>query len=90
MNNPNSEKDYWLLADAKNRFSEVTKSALLKGPQTIYRREGNVVVLSEKEYLKLTGKSTSLDFKSFILQSTPDLSDLALTRDTSTMRNVTL
>lgn len=79
---------HWLLADAKNRFSEVTRCAFSKGPQTIYRRDGNVVVMSEKEYLKLTGKHA--DFKNFLLCDTPDLSILDIGRDNSPMRDIEL
>jgi len=82
------QSKHWLLAEAKNRFSEVTRCALSKGPQTIFRRDGNVVVISEEEYLKLTGKHR--DFKDFLLRETPDLTTLDLTRDVSPTRDVEL
>lgn len=81
---------YWQLADAKNRFSELARSALSVGPQKIARRDGNVVVLSEREYLKLKNENRREDFKAFLLSSTPDLSDLDLRRDKSTMREIEL
>ena len=80
--------EQWLLSEAKNRFSEVTRCAISKGPQTIFRRNGNVVVISEEEYLKLTGKH--LDFKSFLLSDTPSLATLDFTRDTSPTRDIEL
>lgn len=68
----------WKLADAKNKFSEVVTRALTEGPQHIARRDDAVVVLSERDFQKLTGKGK--DFKQFLL-SGPDLSKLNLTRD---------
>lgn len=82
------QEEYWLLAEAKNRFSEVARYAVSKGPQKISRREGNIVVLSEQEYLKLTGAVP--DFKTFLLHSTPSLSKLDLQRDKSPMRDIEL
>jgi hypothetical protein len=84
------KQEYWLLAEAKNRFSEVARLALSKGPQTIHRRDGNVVLISEEEYLKLIGKPNELDFKDFLLHSTPDFSGIDLTRDSSAARDVDL
>lgn len=81
---------YWLLAEAKNRFSELARSAFTKGPQKIARRDGNVIVLSEQDYLKLTGEDKQTDFKTFLLNSTPDLSELDLRRDKSIMRDIEL
>ncbi len=80
--------EYWQLAEAKNRFSEVARSAFTEGPQKIARRDGNIVVLSEEEYLKLTGEPE--DFKTFLLSATPDLSALDLRRDKSAMREIEL
>lgn len=79
---------YWLLAEAKNRFSEVARFSLSEGPQKILRREGNVVVISEEEYLKLKGEP--VDFKHFLLESTPEMTELDLTRDKSFMRDIPL
>ena len=51
----------WQLQEAKNRFSEVVEEALHKGPQTVTRHgEETVVVLSVKEYRKLTRPSVGL------------------------------
>ncbi|HEU4792766.1 MAG TPA: type II toxin-antitoxin system prevent-host-death family antitoxin [Nitrolancea sp.] len=73
----------WQLADAKNRFSELVTQALTIGPQRVRRRDEVVVVLSEAEYQRLTGERVSL--KDAILRG-PDLSDLDLRRDASSMR----
>ena len=78
----------WRLADAKNKFSEVVNRALSEGPQQVSRRDGTVVVLSLQEYQRLTGKGAS--FKRFLLDHTPSLEGLDLTRDKSPMREVDL
>lgn len=79
---------YWPLAEAKNRLSEVTQLALEK-PQKIYRRAGNIVLIAEKEYLRLMGNTP--DFKSFLLNQTPaHLNELDLSRDKSSMREIDL
>ena len=80
--------EYWLLAHAKNCFSELARLSVSQGPQKISRREGNIVVISEQEYLTLTGEQ--VDFKRFLLGSTPEMSKLDLTRDKSGMREVSL
>ncbi len=77
----------WQLAEAKNRLSEVVNRALTEGPQHIRRRGDRVVVLSEAEYDRLTGKQQSL--VEFLLDG-PELSDLDITRDQSPMRDVEL
>jgi len=78
----------WLLADAKNKLSEVVTRAVTEGPQQIKRRNDRVVLLSQKDYDKLTGQK--LNFKEFLLTKTPDLSELEITRDRSPMRNIEL
>ncbi len=78
----------WRLAEAKNRFSEVFNRALAEGPQRILRRHDAVVVLSERDYEKLTGKRP--DLKQFLLGKGPTLEDVDLTRDRSPMRDVKL
>lgn len=75
----------WQLAEAKNKLSEVMNQALEQGPQRIRRRGETVVVVSEAEYDRLTGERPSL--KDFLL-SGPDLSELDLSRDKATMREV--
>lgn len=42
----------WLLAEAKNKFSEVLNQAL-KEPQLIQRRQDQVILLSRAEYERL-------------------------------------
>lgn len=78
----------WRLAEAKNRFSEVINKALSEGPQKIIRRDDTVIILSKKDYEKLTGKQTG--FKDFLLNQTPKLDDLDLNRDNTQMREINL
>jgi antitoxin Phd len=75
----------WQLADAKNRFSEVVNQALTSGPQRIKRRGDVVVLLSESDYLRLTGERPSL--LRFILDG-PDLTGVDLSRDPDPGRDV--
>lgn len=77
----------WQLADAKNRFSELVSRALTEGPQRVTRRNEAVVMVAEAEYERLRGKRPG--FVEFLLNG-PDLSDLDLTRDRSSMRKVNL
>ena len=54
----------WRLADAKNRFSELFTQALTLGPQRVRRFKDAVIVLSEREYERITGRRPS--FKDFL------------------------
>lgn len=56
----------WKLQDAKAKFSQVVDDALKVGPQYVTRRgQEAVVVLSAKEYKKITSQKPSL--KQFLL-----------------------
>jgi prevent-host-death family protein len=47
----------WQLQEAKQRFSEVVRRALADGPQPVTRRgEEVVIVISAKEYARLSGR----------------------------------
>jgi prevent-host-death family protein len=51
----------WPLQEAKNRFSEVVREAMLHGPQKVTRHgEETVIVLSLKDYKKLSKPKRSL------------------------------
>jgi len=78
----------WLLADAKNRFSELVNRALAEGPQRVRRRGDAVIVIAQRDYEKLTGNRPS--FKQFLMGKGPSLQQLDLTRDRSPMRDVKL
>lgn len=78
----------WKLADAKNKFSEVVTRALTEGPQRVSRRDDAVVILSESDYQRLTGKRPG--FAAFLLGNGPSLEGVDLTRDRSSDRDVPL
>jgi antitoxin Phd len=75
----------WQVPEAKSKLSEVITRALNDGPQRIRRRGQVVVVLSEDDYLRLTGERETLT--EYLLRG-PVMSDLDLTRDPSPMRDV--
>jgi prevent-host-death family protein len=75
----------WRVAEAKNKFSEVMTKALTCGPQRIRRRDQVVVVISESDYQRLTGKRKTLVDH---LLSGPGLEGVDLTRDQSPIREV--
>jgi antitoxin Phd len=68
----------WRLADAKNRFSELFTLALTLGPQRVRRRNDAVVILSEKDYERITGRRPS--FKEYLIQG-ESFEGLDLSRD---------
>ena len=58
----------WKLQDAKAKFSQLVENALKIGPQYVTRRgQEAVVILSVKEYKKITTNKPSL--KQFLLDS---------------------
>ncbi len=77
----------WLLADAKNKLTQVVNMALIE-PQTIKRRNDTVVILSATEYHRLIGKQTS--FKTHLLSPPHSVSDLDLSRDKTPIREIDL
>jgi prevent-host-death family protein len=77
----------WQLADAKNRFSELVTLAVTEGPQVVHRRKDTVVVLSERDYKRLSGKAAS--FKDYLVKG-PSFKGLDLNRDKSSPRDVRL
>jgi antitoxin Phd len=77
----------WQMAEAKNKFSELMNRAIAEGPQRVRRRKDGVVVLSESEYERLTGKRR--DFKAFLMEG-ESFDGLDLTRDPSPGRDVDL
>ena len=78
----------WQLQEAKQRFSQLVQRALDEGPQVVTRRgQEAVVVLSAKEFRRLTGDVP--DFKEFLL-SAPDLEVLEIRRAADRARTVEL
>lgn len=69
----------WRLAEAKNRFSELFTQALTVGPQRVRRFKDAVIVLSERDYERITGRRPS--FKDHLLEG-ESFEGLDLNRDT--------
>lgn len=77
----------WQLQDAKSKFSELVEQALAHGAQVVTRRgRKTVVVLPFDEYERLVKPPDSL--AQFLLASPLSGSELSITRDKSTPRNV--
>lgn len=54
-------ENHWQLQDAKNKFSNLVETAQHKGPQIVTKHgKEAVVVLSIKEYKRLTKPKTNL------------------------------
>ena len=76
----------WQVQDAKQRFSELIRTARTEGPQVVTRHgEEIAVVIDIADYRHLTGETA--EFKEY-LQSGPDLGDLDLTRSTERPRTI--
>jgi len=68
----------WQVQDAKQRFSELIRTAQADGPQVVTRHgEEIAVVIDIADYRHLTGETA--EFKDY-LQSGPDFGDLSLVR----------
>ena len=68
----------WQVQDAKQRFSELIRTARTDGPQVVTRHgEEIAVVIDIADYRHLTGETA--EFKDS-LQSGPDFGDLSLVR----------
>ncbi|HZB18979.1 MAG TPA: type II toxin-antitoxin system Phd/YefM family antitoxin [Blastococcus sp.] len=79
---------YWQVQEAKQRFSEVVRSARSDGPQFVTKHGDEVaVVLDIREYRRLQGGARN--FKDF-LRSGPDLDVLDLRRSREVARSVDL
>lgn len=68
----------WQLAEAKNRFSELVTQVLTLGPQRVRRFKDAVIILSERDYERITGCQPS--FKEHLTQG-ESFDGLDLSRD---------
>lgn len=76
----------WQVQEAKQRFSELIRSATTEGPQVVTRHgEAIAVVIDIAEYRMLRGEV--VDFKDF-LRSAPDFDDLDLSRNRELPRDI--
>ncbi|MEA2102098.1 MAG: type II toxin-antitoxin system Phd/YefM family antitoxin [Thermodesulfobacteriota bacterium] len=79
----------WKIQDAKAKFSQVVESALKAGPQYVTRRgQETVVILSVKEYQKITSKKPSL--KEFLLNCPKMDNDFEFERQRDYSRDIEL
>lgn len=77
----------WQLQDAKQRFSELVRTALDEGPQTVTRNGEEVVVVVPAEAWHTA--QPARDFKQFLVEG-PSFDDLDLTRRVQYARDVDL
>jgi prevent-host-death family protein len=76
----------WQVQDAKQRFSELIRTAHAEGPQVVTRHgEEIAVVVDIEDYRRLKGEVS--DFKDY-LRSGPGFDDLDLTRSTELPRSI--
>ena len=76
----------WQVQDAKQRFSELIRTARTDGPQVVTRHgEEIAVVIDIADYRHLTGETA--EFKDY-LQSGPDFDDLDLARSDEHPRTI--
>lgn len=78
----------WHLTQARGRFGEVMDKALAGRPQTILRDGDAVVVISRRDYERLTCSRASA--KEFLLEDEPNLHGVDLGRHPSPVRHVNL
>lgn len=79
------------MQDAKARFSELVRRVHQDGPQhvTVHGRK-EVVVLSSDDYRRLRGKGTGLDLIEMLASSPHRDLDIAPTRESMPVRDVSL
>lgn len=82
---------YWLLQDAKARFSELVRKVRSEGPQhvTVHGRD-EVVVISAEDFRRLKGDKTGSELIKALQASPRREIDLAPTRGAMPVRGVVL
>jgi prevent-host-death family protein len=82
---------YWLLQDAKARFSELVRRVRSEGPQhvTVHGRE-EVVVIAAEEFLRLKGSATGRALVDAMQASPHRGVDIEPIRGTTPVRDVSL
>jgi prevent-host-death family protein len=82
---------YWLLQDAKARFSELVRKVRSEGPQhvTVHGRD-EVVVIAAEEFRRLTGNATGLALIEAMQASPYREVDLESGREPMPVRDVSL
>ena len=78
----------WQVQDAKQRFSELIRTAHADGPQVVTRHGQEIaVVIDIADYRRLKGETT--EFKDY-LRSGPGFDDLDLARSAERPRSIDL
>jgi prevent-host-death family protein len=88
---PKLGRGYWLLQDAKARFSELVRKVRSEGPQhvTVHGRD-EVVVIAAEEFRRLTGNVTGRALIEAMQSSPYPEMDLEPTRASMPVREVLL
>jgi prevent-host-death family protein len=88
---PKAPSGYWLLQDAKARFSELVRKARNEGPQhvTVHGRD-EVVVIAAEEFRRLKGSATGQALISAMQASPYRDIDIEPKRGVMPIRNVSL
>jgi prevent-host-death family protein len=86
-----SQPGYWLLQDAKARFSELVRKVRSEGPQhvTVHGRD-EVVVIAAEDFRRLKGAKTGHALIRAIQASPRRDIDLAAARSAMSVRGVTI
>jgi prevent-host-death family protein len=78
----------WQLQEAKAHFSEVARKAETEGPQNVtIRGEEKIIIISKKDYDRLTKKKKKLSFIEMMRQSPAVGIELNIERDKSLPRD---
>jgi prevent-host-death family protein len=88
---PKGRSGYWLLQDAKARFSELVRKVRSEGPQhvTVHGRD-EVVVIAAEEFRRLKGNATGQALIEAMQASPHRDIDIAPRRRTMPVRDISL
>ena len=88
---PGARSGYWLLQDAKARFSELVRKVRSEGPQhvTVHGRD-EVVVIAAEEFRRLKGSATGSALIAAMQASPHRKIDIAPKRDRLPVRDTSL
>jgi len=88
---PKARSGYWLLQDAKARFSELVRKVRSEGPQhvTVHGRD-EVVVIAAEEFRRLKGSATGQALVEAMRASPHRDIEIAPRRGTMPVRDVSL
>jgi prevent-host-death family protein len=88
---PKGRSGYWLLQDAKARFSELVRKVRSEGPQhvTVHGRD-EVVVIAAEEFRRLKGGATGQALVEAMRASPHRDIEIGLERGTMPVRDVSL